>query len=69
MGAFIMSMGSLIDQIIIQRVLKELAVTNPQALIDQYGKYGFTESIVNDLLQFTLNFGVVMRQHLNLCSL
>lgn len=29
MGAFIMSMGSLIDQIIIQRVLKELAVTNP----------------------------------------
>ena len=48
MGAFIMSMGSLIDQIIIQRVLKELAVTNPQALIDQYGKYGFTESIVND---------------------
>lgn len=48
MGAFIMSIGSLIDQIIIQNVLKRLAVTNPDSLIEQYGKYGFEESITGN---------------------
>lgn len=45
MSAFIMSIGSLIDQIIIQRVLHNLAVTNPDDLIAQYGRFGFEESI------------------------
>ncbi len=48
MGAFIMSIGSLIDQIIIQNVLKRLAITDPDSLIKQYGKYGFKESIIGN---------------------
>ncbi|MEE1061886.1 MAG: polysaccharide biosynthesis protein [Ruminococcus sp.] len=48
MGAFIMSIGSLIDQVIIQNVLKRLAITNPDSLIEQYGKYGFEESITSN---------------------
>lgn len=39
MGAFIMSIGSLIDQIIIQRVLRELVINNPDALYAQYSNY------------------------------
>lgn len=39
MGALIMSLGSLVDQVIIQRVLLNLAETNPTALEAQYGGY------------------------------
>lgn len=39
MGALIMSLGSLVDQIIIQRVLLGLAESNPAALEQQYGAY------------------------------
>lgn len=39
MGALIMSLGSLVDQIIIQRVLLGLAESNPAALELQYGAY------------------------------
>lgn len=39
MGALIMSLGSLVDQIIIQRVLLGLAESNPAALELQYGSY------------------------------
>lgn len=39
MGAFIMSIGALIDQIIIQKVLLNLAETKPEILYEQYGKY------------------------------
>lgn len=35
-GAFIMSIGSIIDQIILQRVLLNMAETNPQILYSQY---------------------------------
>lgn len=38
-GAFVMSIGSLIDQIIIQNVLSNLAATNPEALYSQYSAY------------------------------
>lgn len=50
MGAFIMSVGSLVDQVIIQRVLKSLAVSHPEVLIEQYGKYGFAESVTSDTI-------------------
>ena len=39
MGAFIMSIGSLIDQIIIQKVLLNLAETKPDVLYEQYGRF------------------------------
>lgn len=39
MGALIMSLGSLVDQFIIQRVLLGLAESNPTALEAQYGSY------------------------------
>ena len=39
MGALIMSLGSLVDQIIIQRVLLNLVESNPTALELQYGNY------------------------------
>lgn len=39
MGAFVMSIGSLVDQIIIQKVLLNLAETNPEILYEQYGKF------------------------------
>lgn len=39
MGALIMSLGSLVDQVIIQRVLLNLAESNPTALEAQYGEY------------------------------
>lgn len=39
MGALIMSLGSLVDQIIIQRVLLGLVESNPTALEAQYGAY------------------------------
>lgn len=39
MGAFIMSIGSLIDQIIIQKVLLNLAETKPEILYEQYGQF------------------------------
>lgn len=38
-GAFVMSIGSLIDQIIIQNVLSNLASANPEALYSQYSAY------------------------------
>lgn len=39
MGSLIMSVGSLIDQVIVQRVLLNMIETNPQALQAQYSKY------------------------------
>ncbi len=39
MGALVMSLGSLVDQVIIQRVLRNLVETNPDALYAQYGSY------------------------------
>lgn len=39
MGALIMSLGSLVDQIIIQRVLRNLVINNPDVLYSQYGEY------------------------------
>ncbi len=39
MGALIMSLGSLVDQFIIQRVLLGLVESNPTALEAQYGAY------------------------------
>ena len=38
-GALVMSLGSLIDQIIIQNVLSNLAVSNSEALYSQYSKF------------------------------
>lgn len=38
-GALIMSLGSLIDQIIIQNVLSDLAVSNSDVLYDQYSQF------------------------------
>ncbi len=38
-GAFVMSIGSLIDQIIIQNVLSNLAASNPDVLYSQYSQY------------------------------
>lgn len=38
-GAFVMSIGSLIDQIIIQNVLSNLAQSNPDVLYSQYSQY------------------------------
>lgn len=43
-GALVMSLGSLIDQIIIQRVLLSMAETNPDILYSQYGKF-YSESV------------------------
>ena len=45
MGALIMSLGSLVDQFIIQNVLYNLAVDNPDAIYAQYGKFFTKESI------------------------
>ena len=39
MGSLIMSVGSLIDQVIVQRVLLNMIETNPQALQAQYSRY------------------------------
>lgn len=47
LGALIMSLGGLVDQIIIQRVLLGLAASNPEALIEQYGKFGFEDAITD----------------------
>lgn len=47
MGALIMSLGALIDQIIIQRVLLNMIQSNPDALQAQYAKY-FTPGAFKD---------------------
>ncbi len=48
MGALVMSLGSLIDQIIIQRVLLNLAETNPDVIYNQYSDYFSKESIYSE---------------------
>ncbi len=45
MGALIMSLGSLVDQIIIQRVLLGLAQNQPEALLSQYSQYFSEDSV------------------------
>ena len=45
MGALVMSLGSLVDQVIIQRVLLNLAESQPDALYSQYSQF-FSESSV-----------------------
>ncbi len=55
LGAFIMSIGSLIDQVIIQRVLLNLAETNPDALYDQYSQYFSRESVYTDREHITIH--------------
>ena len=47
-GALVMSLGSLIDQIIIQRVLLNLAETNPDVIYNQYSDYFSKESLYSD---------------------
>lgn len=46
LGALVMSLGSLVDQIIIQRVLLNMIQTNPEAIQSQYSKF-FTADAFN----------------------
>ncbi|MCQ2514204.1 MAG: polysaccharide biosynthesis C-terminal domain-containing protein [Ruminococcus sp.] len=48
LGVLIMSLGSLVDQIIIQRVLHNLAETNPDSLYQQYNSFFSSDSIYGD---------------------
>jgi stage V sporulation protein B len=50
MGALVMSLGSFIDLIIVQRVLRNLAVTQPDALYEQYKQYFSADSIYGDTI-------------------
>lgn len=47
-GALVMSLGSLVDQIIIQNVLSNLALENPEVLYEQYSKFYSDEIIYGD---------------------
>ena len=47
-GALVMSLGSLVDQIIIQRVLLNLAQTNPDVIYNQYSDYFSKESLYGE---------------------
>ena len=49
MGALIMSIGSLIDQIIVQRVLLSMVENNPDVLYAQYSKYFTKEAFYSDI--------------------
>lgn len=48
MGALVMSLGSLVDQIIIQRVLLNLAKSQPDALYSQYSSFFSKDSLYGE---------------------
>lgn len=48
LGAFVMSLGSLIDQVIIQRVILNIAQNQSDALYSQYSEFFSKESVYSD---------------------